>query len=76
MVTDKYILVNKTTRKWLTRETFVRLQNMASEKIINLPPPASRLRETEFAWENFESPVFFPFIHDFTSEIKKDFANI
>ena len=48
---------------------------MAREKIINLPP-AFRLRETEFVWENFESTVFFPFIHDFTSEIKKDFANI
>ena len=57
------------------KKTFVRLQNMAREKIINLPP-ASRLRETEFVRENFESTVFFPFIHDFTSEIKKDFANI
>ena len=66
---------SKTTQKWLTRETFDRLQNMTREEIINLPP-ASRLRETEFAWEDFESTVFFPFIHDFTSEIKKAFTNI
>ena len=65
----------KTTRKWLIRETFDRLQNMAKEEIMNLPP-AFRLCETEFGWENFESTVFFPFTHDFTSEIKKAFANI
>ena len=65
----------KTTQKWLTRETFDRLQNMAREEIMNLPT-ASCLRETEFDWENFESTVFFPFIHDLTSKIKKASSNI
>ena len=48
---------------------FHRLENMASEEIINLPP-ASRLQETKFVWEKFESTVFFHFIHEFTSETK------
>ena len=48
---------------------------MAWEEIMNLPT-ASHLRETEFVWENFEPIVFFPYIHDFTYEIKKAFANI
>ena len=48
---------------------------MTREEIMNLPL-ASRLRETRFVWENFEPTVFFPFIHDFISEIKKAFTNI
>ena len=65
----------KIIQKRLTRETFVGLENMTREEIINLPP-ASCVHETEFGWENFELTVFFPFIHDFTSEIEKAFSNI
>ena len=43
---------------------------MAREEIINLPP-ASHLCETEFVQENFESTVFFLFLHDLNY-----FANI
>ena len=39
-------------------------------------PPASSLHKTEFGWQNFESTVFFLFIHDFTSKITMAFANI
>ena len=48
---------------------------MVREEIMNLPP-ASHLHETELGWENFESTVFFPTIHDFISKIKKAFSNI
>ena len=65
----------KIIQKRLTREAFVGLENMTREEITNLPP-ASCVHETEFGWENFESTVFFPFIHDFTSEIEKAFSNI
>ena len=65
----------KRLKKWLMKETFDRLQNMARKEITNLPP-ASSLHKTEFGWQNFESTVFFLFIHDFTSEITKVFANI
>ena len=65
----------KTTQKWLTRETLDRLLNMTEKEIMNLPP-ASCLHETEFVWENFKSTVFFPFIHDFISKVKKAFTNI
>ena len=65
----------KIIQKRLTREAFVGLENMTRKEITNLPP-ASCVHETEFGWENFESTVFFPFIHDFTSEIEKAFSNI
>ena len=70
-----YIEMMEHQLKRLTREMFDRLQNMARDEIMNLPP-ASRLPETEFGCENFESTVFFPFIRDFTSAIRKAFSNI
>ena len=55
--------------------TYRTLPAEARSPIRNLPL-ASRLHTIEFVWENFESTLFFPFIHDFTSEFKKVYPNI
>ena len=45
------------------------------EEVMNLPTASFYVKQ-KFGWENFESTVFFPFIHDLTLEIKKTFINI
>ena len=44
-MTEHQLCKPKTIRKWLTRKTFDRLQNMTREEIMDLPP-ASGLCET------------------------------